>query len=195
MITYKNAELIIDKYDYCTSMNIGEYKNIDFLMYQKEIIEILSCLNKDKVMLEWGCGGSTLFFSQYCKNLYSIESNRSWYTNIKNKLEKSKYENVKIIHESGEKYTKSVDEINEIFDVVFIDGIYRGKCLNYLVKSDKINENTIIFIHDSLKYKNQIINSIKHFDIQKEIKVFWKPEPDGKEDIEHMIVLKRKKNV
>ena len=45
-------------------------------MSKQEIDLILSFLNKEDIMLEYGCGGSTMFFPNYVKEYYSIESER-----------------------------------------------------------------------------------------------------------------------
>ena len=49
--------------------------NYKAMMSPKEIAFIEKYLTKDKVMLEWGAGGSTLYFSQLVKEYYSIEHN------------------------------------------------------------------------------------------------------------------------
>ena len=41
----------------------------------KEIDTVISYLDKDKIMLEYGCGGSTTIFPKYVKKFYSIEHN------------------------------------------------------------------------------------------------------------------------
>ncbi len=52
-------------------------------MNQKEVELIEKYLNKDTIMLEWGSGGSTLYFSKKVKTLYSIEHDKTYYNKIK----------------------------------------------------------------------------------------------------------------
>ena len=47
-------------------------------MSRSEIELILSFLQKEDVMLEYGCGGSTMLFPKYVKEYHSIESDKSW---------------------------------------------------------------------------------------------------------------------
>lgn len=58
-------------------------------MDNKEIELIDKYLNKDKIMLEYGSGGSTLYFSKFVKEYYSIEHNKLWYDKIKGKTNNS----------------------------------------------------------------------------------------------------------
>ena len=45
-------------------------------MHDSEINLIMAFLTPEDVMLEWGCGGSTILFSQEVKEYYSIEHNK-----------------------------------------------------------------------------------------------------------------------
>ena len=47
-------------------------------MSQEEIDVITKYLSPDKHMLEWGAGGSTLFFSTLVKTYTSIEHDNDW---------------------------------------------------------------------------------------------------------------------
>lgn len=127
-------------------------------MDDREVKLIEGYLNPEHIMLEWGCGGSTLHFSHKVKKYYSIEHDHQWYETIKNQIP----DNVTLIHKGRtdipwENYNQSeykhykeyidvVDEINEIYNVVLIDGRARRLCALKVIPY--INEDSIIFVHD-----------------------------------------------
>ena len=51
-------------------------------MSQSEIQTIEKYLKPEFTMLEWGSGGSTLYFPKFVRKYYSIEHDMSWYDNI-----------------------------------------------------------------------------------------------------------------
>lgn len=77
----------------------------------------------DKVMLEWGSGNSSLFFSKKVKNIYSIEHDENWY----NKIKGMNIDNQKIIW-ADSNYELKPEELNISFDIILIDGIKREAC-------------------------------------------------------------------
>jgi len=99
-------------------------------------IEYLIQLNlKDKTVLEWGAGNSSLFFSSIAKKICSIEHNKNWY----NEISALKIPNQELIFREGNLYVTAIKEFNQKFDIVVIDGILRDDCskiaIQYL-KSD-----------------------------------------------------------
>ncbi len=52
-------------------------------MTNNEVETIISFLDKNDCMFEWGCGGSTLEYSNYVMKYYSVEHHSEWYTKIK----------------------------------------------------------------------------------------------------------------
>ncbi len=123
-----------------------------------------SYLNKSQIMLEWGAGWSTLEFSKYVKEYYSIEHNFYWYQRVKSRIES----NTKIYYappntrdlkwfppdkrgdkESFKSYIGFADVLGSLgkrFDVVFIDGRARSFCA--LKALDFLKEEAVVFIHD-----------------------------------------------
>ena len=65
-------------------------------IHPKELELIFSYLDKDKVMLEYGCGGSTTIFPPYVKKYYSIEHNLDWFWAVQQELYNDKIDNVEI---------------------------------------------------------------------------------------------------
>ena len=63
-------------------------------MHQSEINLIIAFLDTEHDMLEWGCGGSTILFSQYVANYTSIEHNKEWYSQVTAKVKNRNLSNV-----------------------------------------------------------------------------------------------------
>lgn len=137
-------------------------------MSQQEIDLILSFLKEDDTMLEYGCGGSTLFFPKYVKEYHSIESDESWANAVKKNMPKnvtmhsipvSRPEDLdqKRITRWDELYTTNTykaykdyietgSKIGKIFSKILIDGRARPQCARYMY--DFIDEDCIVFMHD-----------------------------------------------
>ena len=158
-------------------------------MSKQEIDLILSLLNKDDIMLEYGCGGSTMFFPNYVKEYYSIESDESWANSVEKIMPKNvtmhcipvvrpddpdqkhaiKWDQLyttKIYHAYKE-YIETGSKIGKQFSRILIDGRARPQCARYMY--DFIDNDCIIFIHDwhpcrthyrSVLEKYKIINEI-----------------------------------
>ncbi len=60
----------------------------------ESILRLDVLLTKDMRVLEFGSGGSTLFFSKRCKSVDSYESDKTWYNKIFRIVESRKLENV-----------------------------------------------------------------------------------------------------
>lgn len=133
-------------------------------MSEAEVNLMKEYLGKDKVVFEWGAGGSTVEFSNYVKEYYSVEHDFEWY----NRVSKKAGRNVKIyyippnapdlkwfpVFKEGEyrdfknyiEFISNIASIGKKFDVILIDGRARAECA--LEALPYISENTAVFIHD-----------------------------------------------
>jgi hypothetical protein len=75
----------------------------DIMMESSEIDVIKSFLGKDKIMFEYGSGGSTLYFSQYVKHLYSAEHSQVWSDKIKQRIQNEKITNITLFYAEPDK--------------------------------------------------------------------------------------------
>jgi len=126
-------------------------------------------LKPNMSLFEFGCGGSTLYFSKKVKEVVSIEHNKKYYNaifkimkqkNISNcdlqlidvpKLNKS---NIDIYNSSAKKYAMSISKFpNGYFDLIFIDGIERNPCIKFAIK--KIKQGGFLMLDNSRKEKWQ----------------------------------------
>lgn len=138
-------------------------------MSQKEIKMIEKYLTPETIMLEYGSGGSTIHFSKFVKEYYSLEHNKEWYNKVKIKISNNDKittflsENKKMatprIHAdcwdnlekstsytAYEEYVKYPSIINKKYDAVLVDGRARPECAKFIY--DFLNEGAYVFIHD-----------------------------------------------
>jgi predicted O-methyltransferase YrrM len=112
-------------------------------------------LGYNKTMLEWGAGGSTLFFSKFVKKYISIEHDEGWYNEVKAKIG----DNVELHHvlnneprtiptdpKQFEDYINYVDTLNQKYDIVLVDGRARPECAKKVIPY--LKENAIVIMHD-----------------------------------------------
>ena len=143
--------------------------NLPF-MHEDEYRFITSFLKKDSTMLEWGSGGSTLYFSKLVKRYYSIEHYEEWFNRVKTSLELNNIKNVEQIFVSScpknwdrpknwrtiknfasptdyfTDYINHVDQIDEKFDFILVDGRCRTQCA---IKSlFHLKQDGVLFFHD-----------------------------------------------
>ena len=147
-----------------------------------------SKLSNCKVYLEYGSGSSTLLADKKNKNYFSIESDKSFYKKLKNRL-KRKY----ILKELGyvyfssipmlftlrksfliKKAKKYVNDILEHFnknkivpDFILIDGRYRVLCALQLHNFFKDKEKSFTIIVDDYTLKPDYLILEKFFEIKK----------------------------
>lgn len=132
------------------------YSKRKILLDKAEIKLIKDYLEPNDLMLEWGSGLSTIFFSQYVKKYYSIEHNFRWFYWVKKRVPN----NVKIefvmpnlpitIPSKREQFKEYIEIVHKLgvpyFCKVFIDGRARQWCAEEVLSY--INNNSIVFIHD-----------------------------------------------
>ena len=101
---YKDNNQVIDR------SNIG----VDFSMSDSEIVKSEEYLNNKDKVLEWGAGGSTLYFSNIVSSYVSIEHDKLWY----NKLTSQINDNVELLCVSthDEKFDDKLDK--NAFDIL-----------------------------------------------------------------------------
>ena len=136
--------------------------SIQTWMYPAEKDLITKHFSPDKIMLEWGSGGSTIEFSPNLKKYYSIEHNKEWYDNVSKELKLNNINNVhyKFIEQNEPRnpdgrqseyiqfkdYIDIVDTFNTKFDIVLIDGRARRLCAKKIIPY--LNKDAVIIIHD-----------------------------------------------
>lgn len=125
-------------------------------MHDNEILLILKHLYYTDTMLEWGSGGSTLYFPYFVKHYYSIEHNEDWFQKILPQIPDNvnfnfvSWDSERTIPTQRDQFKTYIEYINELgvkkFDKILIDGRARGWCAEYAL--NYLHKDSIIFIHD-----------------------------------------------
>lgn len=121
--------------------------NLPIINY--DAIKIFKILLKNKIsVLEFGSGRSTIWWlKQNIKKIVSVESDKFWNKNISKKLYELNNRKIDYVFTKNIKKYTSVGK-KEKFDLIIVDGIFRDKCINYILKYN-IHKNTIIYLDDS----------------------------------------------
>lgn len=80
-------------------------------------------------VLEWGAGGSTLWFAARAKYLVSLEHDSKWFMEVMQQLVKRNIDNTHLIWvpEQG-RYIETVNDLAWTFDLILVDGVRRNEC-------------------------------------------------------------------
>ncbi len=191
---YMDLKLHFTKYNYISKFDGSVITGKDCLLYKEELDYILNCLgqNKDKSVLEFGCGGSTVILSQYAKNIVSLETHSMWSSEIAEFLKSEKIDNVTIHNKRS-----NISDYNK-FDFIFIDSYRetRGSALQLVLDEGICHDKTLIFFHDWKKYYHEVnpILSSGLVELVDTVNVHWPPSDSGKPNVAHLGVLRKKKN-
>ena len=171
-------------------------------MHEFEYKFIEKYLNKNDIMLEWGSGNGTIYFSNLVKKIISLEHDRDYYDIIKKTIDVFKITNIELYHIPGikvqdqksqrhiafEDYIKFPIANKLEFDKVLIDGRARKHCAISI--AEYINCDTLVFIHDFNKNNVEGYEDETYFDdILKKYYVF-----DQITKGQGIVALKKKKN-
>jgi hypothetical protein len=104
-------------------------------------------LNKELNIFEYGCGNSTLFFSERIKEIISVETDFEWYNKIKPKL-KSNCSLIFYDEKSADyDYEETIKQFNKKFDIIVVDAIKRNEVIK--VSVDYLNTGGVIILDNS----------------------------------------------
>ena len=84
------------------------------------IIALERIVNKNFNVLEFGSGGSTIFWAKNCKNVKSFETDSHWFIKVKERV--SQFRNVEIILGNQKQILKRLEkEPDNHYDIVLVD--------------------------------------------------------------------------
>lgn len=113
------------------------YQTINFLKER---------LHKDLNIFEYGSGYSTLFYARLANSVISIEYDKKWLKLMESKVP----DNVTLIYKEKDidnKYCRAINEFNQDFDIVIVDGRDRVNCVKQSIK--KLSDKGAIILDDS----------------------------------------------
>lgn len=83
----------------------------------------------DKVVVEWGGGLSTFWWSRACRQVYTIEANQDWTEWIVCTAREKGFDNLSVRHIDPEGFETEYLKLPVKPDIVCIDGSLRTECL------------------------------------------------------------------
>jgi len=135
-------------------------------MSPKEIMtmkSILSSYGRHLDVLEWGSGGSTVYFTQFLKNKgisytwTSIEYNKVWYERISDRVKDDKNISLALFDVGNtelkqrnapmDEYVAYPATLEKKYDVIFVDGRKRRRCL--LEATALLKPSGVVLLHDA----------------------------------------------
>lgn len=153
---------------------MNKFESFIPLMNEHEYKFIEKYLNGDDVLLEWGSGNSTLYFSGIVKKVITIEHDIDWINTIKSVIDGYNIDNIEMHYipahsptpdpcryEQFKDYIEYVKKNQFKFTKVLIDGRARKYCAKSIW--DYIDEDTIVFIHDFNRPDYQ--KTLKYYDL------------------------------
>lgn len=154
---------------------MNRFRHFIPLMHEAEYKFIENTLCPNDILLEWGSGNSTIYFSGIVKKVISIEHDIDWIKVIKNVIRGYNISNIDIHHipahspnpvpcryEQFKEYIHYPVKNNFFFTKVLIDGRARKYCAKYLY--DYIKPEVDVFIHDFNRPDYQ--KTLKYFHLQ-----------------------------
>jgi hypothetical protein len=133
------------------------------MMAASSVKLVCNLLTPDTRVLEWGSGGSTLFFSKYVKSWDTIEHNVNWisemqeYTkdlsNVRFHSAKHTWNHAKDSDGSYKEFREYVEvpvhfENVQSYDIIIIDGRARVECARSVLRNRLLAGNGVVLIHD-----------------------------------------------
>jgi predicted O-methyltransferase YrrM len=146
-------------------------------MNDQEVTILDNLLNElqPRTCLEWGSGGSTLYFpvthKESIMSWTSLEHDKNWYELVKAERPSP---NVTLIYQDFPEYLTLP---NGKFDFILVDGRQRLACLQAIKDRELLAKGGIVVLHDSgrLRYRP----GFDLFDHWEEISPSSSPTPDG----------------
>lgn len=112
-----------------------------------------------KKIFEFGCGYSSLFWSERAQNVISIEDNPKWYEKWRQEF---KEKNLDIRwRDEGEIYEKAVFEDGDKYDVIVIDGKRREKCCETAISNLASGGMIILDDSDRINTSQEYVDAVK----------------------------------
>jgi predicted O-methyltransferase YrrM len=153
--------MIIDKEKLFQIKEKALNDNIPILQDESlELIETILSIKKPNKILEVGTavGYSAICFSKYLdKNgsILTIEINEDRYKEALNNIDKLNLSSsIKVVNDDAVKY---LEDLNEKFDVIFIDAA-KGQYINFLNQAKRLINKDGIIIADNVFFKGRVMN-------------------------------------
>ena len=156
---YQANMMAVSEYQSATEFIPGK----SIMMAASSVKLVCNLLTPDTRVLEWGSGGSTLFFSKYVKSWDTIEHNVNWisemqkYTkdlsNVRFHSAKHTWNHAKNSDGTYKEFREYVEvpahfENVQPYDIIIIDGRARVECGRSVLRNRLLAGNGVVLIHD-----------------------------------------------
>lgn len=86
---------------------------------------------KDKRVVEYGAGNSTIWWGQKCKEVFAVEANNQWYIEVRKQMPANVTLELRCVNEGDQSQVEFYTAVPDGFipDIVVVDGILRYECL------------------------------------------------------------------
>lgn len=107
-------------------------------------------LDKSKRVLEFGSGMSTVWYSKMAGEVCSVEHFEPWYNKVTEIIKSKGIENIKYaMHEDLESYSTFMQDDEDGFDLIMVDGSFRSDCVKNATKL--LRQGGILYLDNSDK--------------------------------------------
>lgn len=124
-------------------------------------------LNNNMVILEYGCGTSTVWYAQRSMHLMSIEHDKGWFDRVYEYLQFKNIKNVDLRYvDICDGYVETIDNMGK-FDIISIDGRRRSDCIQHAHTHVLIGGYLLLDNAERERYQNAIKHHLinwKRFD-------------------------------
>ena len=107
-------------------------------------------LDKDKTVLEFGSGMSTIWFAKQSRFVYSVEDFEPWYLKVKSLITVRHITNIDYSFLQGNQYSSYMLHSGQKLNLIIIDGNQRGRCAETAVQL--IADGGMIYLDNSDKH-------------------------------------------
>lgn len=121
------------------------------MMADHEVDIIVNLLKPGQQCLEWGSGGSTVYFPRIHNSLnwLAVEHNGNWVKKIQPELPA----NASVVWVPENEWYVDCVKHSRVFDFILIDGLQRERCLE--IARQIVSEDGIIVLHDAGRQEYQ----------------------------------------
>jgi protein-L-isoaspartate O-methyltransferase len=136
-------------------------------------VKYLAANISSRRVFEFGSGMSTLWFAERCAQVVSVESNAVWYNDIRQRS--TSLPNVQIIYaDTKEDYLRAIASDSGKFDLIVIDGLYRGECA--ALARRYLSRDGLIVVDNTDKFPD-LAAKVKYLFSDSEVRFFrgWTP--------------------
>lgn len=121
-------------------------------VFTSELLAQAAARNLVRV-LEWGCGGSTAYYTHFLRaqgiaySWHSIEHHQGWHDHVSSVLAGDPSTQVHLV--AWEDYAQFPRTLNTCFDLILVDGRQRARCL--AEARDLVAPRGVVLLHDALR--------------------------------------------